>query len=147
MPFKTCPIIRLDNLFRKLEPVLFIRNDFQHRQAINRMYVLMRSAGIVKREERKLRAGTLKKNYEAKREYKVHLEGVQFSHVKYIVIGFSFAVPLAIFIAILENVHFHLKYHRPREIARRRRINIRRNVLDEDLLTEITNSAGLDFKL
>lgn len=78
------------------------------------MNIQMRSAGIVRRQEIKIKENKLKKNYAAKREYKVHIEGVQFSHVRYIVFAYLIVIPLAILIAVGENIHYRLKYARNR---------------------------------
>lgn len=135
MPHQTCPIIRMKNIFPKVQATNFIRYDFKHRQAINRMFILMRSAGIVKRQELKFKEKTLKKNYESKREYKVHVEGVQFAHVRYIVIGYFLIIPIVLLIAVCENIHYRMKYRR--QPAQEVRSTF--EVLDVDLLEEIAN--------
>lgn len=137
MPYQTCPIIRLRNIFKSAEATLLIRNDFQYRQAINRMYIQMQSAGVVKRVEQVQMRGKLKKNYDSKREYKVHLEGVQFVQVRYIVIGFALIVPLAIFIALCENIHYRLKYFKQEMNSPRVPTE-----LDEIYLNEIIDSLA-----
>lgn len=107
-PHETCPIIQMINIFPKYQSTFLIRNDFKHRQAVNRIYIQMQSAGLFCRRQRIIRKGKLKKNYKSKRHYKVHIEGVHFSQVRYIVIGYSTVIPIAIFIVVCENIHYHM---------------------------------------
>ena len=143
--FETCPIIEMKNVFPKHQGSFMIRSDFKHRQVLNRMLIQMQSAGIVKRQE-KFRT-KLKKNYEAKREFKVYSEGVQFEHVRYIVYGYSFAVLLALFVVVLENIYYRIKIRRGSDKDRNEK-NLEKalkgfSVLDEDLLDEIIDSLDV----
>lgn len=127
MPFETCPIIELKNAFPKYQESFWLRGDFKHRKVLNRMLILMQSTGIVKRQEKLSK--NLLKNYEAKREFKVYSEGVQFEHVRYIVYGYSFAIFFAFLIVLLENVVYRIKISR-------------RCKLDENMLNEIIELSG-----
>ena len=144
MPFETCSIIQLKEIFPQLQATFFIRSDFKHREAINRMFIQMRSAGIIQRIYQNNRKNLLKKNYETKREYKVYSEGVQFDHVRYIVYGYSCAVLLALGILVCENIYYYIKNCKnrkqnqvPADLHEALK-NFR--ILDEDLLDEIINS-------
>ena len=145
--FETCPIIEVKDIFPEKKGSFFIRSNFKHRQVLNRMLIQMQSAGVVKRQE-KFRT-KLKKNYEAKREFKVYSEGVQFEHVRYIVYGYSFAVLLAFLVVVLENIYYRIKINR-RSGQDQNEKNLE-NVLkgfsvpDEDLLDEIIDSLQIPY--
>lgn len=109
MPYETCPIIMMRNFFKQLHYTFLIRNDFKHRETMNRVLIQMRSAGVIEREHQTYFRSNLKKNYEAKREHKVHLEGVQFEQVRYIIYGYAFALLIAILISVLECLHYRVK--------------------------------------
>ena len=143
MPFETCPIIQLKGIFKKGYHTNFIRNGFELREEINRMFIQMRSTGIVQRQERQFYKKTLKKNYDIKREYKVYTEGVQFSQVKYIVIGYSAAILFALLIGVCENLHYRIKYrresHQQTAVIDSSHDIPYFSVLDEDILESIIN--------
>ena len=103
------------------------------------MFIQMRSNGIVKREMLKHFGSNLKKNYEAKREYKVYSEGVQFDHIRYIVYGYSIAVLFGLFVCVCENIYYRSKRYRDSKVSCER-LQVERIIIDEELLVEILDT-------
>lgn len=108
MPFETCPIIQVKDILQKHYGSISVNKDFIYREKFNWHLIRVKSSAVLKRlEQRNLK--TFKRSYGTKREYKVHSEGVQFAHVRYIVYGYSLGLLIAFLIAICENIHNNVK--------------------------------------
>ncbi|CAO1407693.1 unnamed protein product [Diamesa hyperborea] len=101
-----CRLLKLSGIFSKSYGSVMIQNGFKYREQFNRMYVHLQSTGIVQRANKRYRTTILKKNYKAKEDYQVELEGVLFEHVQLIFLVYSFIFPLVLIVMIIE-ILFH----------------------------------------
>ena len=83
-----------------------IQNGFKYREEFNRMYLTLQSTGLVQRANNRYRKTVLKKNYKAKEDYQVELEGVLFEHVQLIFLVYSFIFPLVLMVLAIEILYY-----------------------------------------